>query len=64
MIEVLWADDGTGWTWHLICAAGRVLVYTPGRWPSILAAAEDAKSYRMAFWAVADAVDHRQARCV
>lgn len=64
MIEVRWADDGKGWTWFLMCARGRDLVYTSERYPSILAAAEGAKAYRVAFWAIADQIDHRQARCV
>lgn len=64
MIEVLWADDGRGWTWTLICALGRVLVYTDQRYPTILDAAEGGKAYRVAFWAVADCVDHRQARAI
>ena len=62
MIEVYRETDG--WTWRMICSSGRVLVYTAGRWSSILAAADDAKAYRTAIWAIADAVDHRQARCV
>lgn len=64
MIEVLWPDDGRGWTWVMICPAGRVLVYTPERFPSILAAADAAKRYRVAFWALADEIDHRQARAI
>lgn len=64
MIEVLWADDGRGWTWVMICELGRVLVYTSDRFPTILDAAEAAKAYRTAIWAVAEVVDHRQARCV
>lgn len=62
MIEVVWTD--TGWTWTLISAAGRVLVYTNERYPSILDAAEGGKTCRIAFWAVADLVDHRQARAI
>lgn len=64
MIEVVWPDDGRGWTWTLICPLGRVLVYTSERYPSILDAAEGGKAYRVAFWAIADRIDHRQARCV
>lgn len=64
MIEVLWADDGTGWTWTLICPAGRVLVYTSERYPSILAAGNAAKAYRASIWALADRIDHRQARAI
>lgn len=64
MIEVFWHDDGRGWAWKLICAVGRVLVYTDDRFPTILDAAEAAKAYRTAFWAVADLVDHRQARAI
>lgn len=62
MIEVVAAGDG--WTWVLLCARGRVLVYTDEIYPTDSAAADAAKAYRAAFWAVADSVDHRQARAI
>lgn len=48
----------------MICAAGRVLVYTSETFDDDGQAAEAAKDYRRRFWAVADQVDHRMARCV
>lgn len=62
MIEVVRLADG--WTWVMICALGRVLVYTAERWPRDIDAAEDARAYRAGFWAVADLIDHRQARAI
>lgn len=62
MIEVF--PVGNRWTWTLICAAGRVLVYTPESWPSDGEAAAAAKAYRATFWALADQIDHRQARAI
>lgn len=62
MFEVVQA--GNRWTWRMICAAGRVLVYTADSWPSMGEAAEEAKAYRAGFWRVADQVDHRMARCI
>lgn len=55
---------GNRWTWHMICAAGRVLAYTSESWETDMEAAEAAKSYRVAFWRIADQVDHRMARCI
>ncbi len=48
----------------MICFAGRTLVYTPETYDDDLIAAEAAKDYRRRFWAVADQVDHRMARCI
>ncbi|APZ81821.1 hypothetical protein vBEliSR6L_56 [Erythrobacter phage vB_EliS_R6L] len=62
MIELV--AVGNRWTWTLICPLGRVLVYTPASWPSDLEAADAAKAYRAAFWALADQIDHRQARAI
>lgn len=62
MIEVF--RSGHQWGWTLIGGCGRVLVAPPDLFDSDLAAADAAKSYRAAFWRVADAVDHRQARAI
>lgn len=62
MIEVV--KIGDRWTWTMICPAGRVLVYTPALFASDHEAAEAAKAYRTAIWALADRVDHRQARAI
>jgi hypothetical protein len=61
MFEVIPA--GNRWTWRMICAFGRTLVYTSETYDDDLLAAEAAKSYRTAFWRVADQVDHRMGRC-
>lgn len=62
MIEVVQA--GNRWTWTLIGVCGRRLVWTDESWPTIEGAASAAKAYRAAFWALADAIDHRQARAI
>lgn len=62
MFEVIPA--GNRWTWRMICAAGRVLVYTAESWATDFEAADAAKAYRAAFWAVACQVDHRMAACI
>lgn len=62
MIEVFQAGDR--WGWSLIGFCGRPLVWSPDRFDSDLAAAEAARSYRSAFWRVADDIDHRQARAI
>jgi hypothetical protein len=62
VIEVVRA--GNAWTWRMVCAVGRVLVYTAESWPTDTEAFAAAKSYRVAFWARADAVDHRMGACV
>lgn len=62
MIEVVLI--GNRWSWTMICPLGRVLAYTTESWPSISEAAEAAKAYRAALWAVADLIDHRQARAI
>lgn len=56
--------DGNRWTWRLIGFCGRVLVYTPDTYEQDHEAAAAAKAYRSGFWAVADQVDHRMARCI
>lgn len=48
----------------MICAAGRVLVYTDESWPTDMEAADAAKSYRARFWAIACQIDHRMAACI
>lgn len=62
MIEVYLC--GNRWAWALIGICGRRLVYNDQRFDSDLAAAAAAKAYRAAFWALADAIDHRQARAI
>jgi hypothetical protein len=62
MIEVF--ADGNRWTWRMICAAGRTLVYAPESFPCIESAADAAKRYRSAFWAIASQIDHRMAACI
>lgn len=62
MFEVIPA--GNRWTWRMICAAGRVLVYTPESWESDGEAAEAAKDYRRRFWAIACQIDHRMGACI
>lgn len=62
MFEVILV--GNRWTWQMICPAGRVLVYTAETYDDDGQAAEAAKAYRKGFWAVADQVDHRMARCI
>lgn len=62
MFEVI--PSGNRWTWRLICAAGRVLVYTRETFETDFAAAAAAKAYRSGFWAMADRVDHRMGACV
>ena len=62
MIEVI--ETAGGWTWRLICAAGRVLVYSGKTFATNFEAAYAAKAYRSGFWAVADGVDNRQARSI
>lgn len=62
MIEVI--PHGNGFTWHMICAAGRILAYSSESFPCIMSAAESAKRYRAAFLALADEIDHRMGRCI
>lgn len=62
MIEVV--SHGNGFRWTMICAAGRVLAHATETFPCINSAAKAAKQYRSRFWAVADSVDHRMARCI
>ena len=62
MIEVV--RHGNGWVWRFICAAGRVLAYSPESFPTDMEAAAHAKAYRAAFWAVACEVDHRMGGCI
>jgi hypothetical protein len=62
MIEVF--RCGNRWGWAMIAFCGRRIVWSNDRFDSDHAAAEAARAYRAAFWAVADAIDHRQARCI
>lgn len=62
VIEVI--PHGNGFTWRMLCDAGRVLVYVTEQYPCIMSAANAAKAYRSGFWAVADRIDHRMARCI
>lgn len=62
MIEVV--RIGNRWTWVMLCALGRVLVTTDETFPTDVAANDAAKRYRSTFWAIADAVDYRMARCI
>lgn len=61
MFEVI--EHGNGFAWQMICATGRVLYGPFPGFPCIGSAADAAKAYRVAFWRVADRVDHRMARC-
>lgn len=62
MIEVYLC--GNRWAWSLISYCGRRIVWSDERFDCIASAAAAAKAYRAAFWAVADAIDHRQARAI
>lgn len=62
MIETL--PHGNGWRWQWIAACGRVLWQHPGQFPCAATAFAHAKAIRGGFWAFADQVDHRQARCI
>lgn len=62
MIEMIAA--GNRWTWRMICAAGRTLVYTDESWPTDFEAFDAAKAYRTAFWAMASQIDHRMGACI
>lgn len=62
MIEVV--PHGNGFRWTMIGFCGRVLAYALETFPCIDSAARAAKEYRSRFWAMADSVDHRMARCI
>jgi hypothetical protein len=62
MIEVV--PLGNRFTWRMICTAGRTLAYTVESFPCIESAADAAKRYRSAFWAIASQIDHRMAACI
>lgn len=62
MIEVV--ENGNGYSWRMLCDRGRVLAYCDRVYASILAAADAAKAYRVAFWAYACRVDHRMGACI
>lgn len=62
MFEVI--PHGNGWTWRMICAAGRVLVYCSEQWPTDFEAASAAKAWRAAFWDMAWGIDHRMGACI
>lgn len=62
MFEVIPA--GNRWTWRMICAAGRVLVYTADSWATDFEAADAARAWRKRFWDHAWAIDHRMGACI
>lgn len=62
MLEVF--QNGNGWSWRWICAKGRTLVECLEVHPCDLTAFDAARNYRISFWRVADATDHRQGRCI
>lgn len=62
MIEVYL--DGNRWAWRLITACGRAIVTSAETFACGMSAATDAKRYRSTFWSIADAIDHRQGRCI
>jgi len=51
------------WHWTMIDPAGRVLVYRSD-FATEAAAIGDARAYRVAFFSIAAAVDHRQGACI
>ena len=51
------------WAWTLISAEGRILVYREG-YPDDESAIEAAKAYRIAFWGLADWIDHRMGAAI
>jgi hypothetical protein len=55
---------GNRWTWEMIAACGRVLVYTEDRYDTDFEAAEAVKKYRAAFWTMAWPIDHRMGACI
>jgi hypothetical protein len=62
MIEII--EAGSGFRWTFICNLGRVLAYSTEVYPSVDSAAAAAKAWRVQFWAVAAATDHRMAACI
>jgi hypothetical protein len=63
MLEVI--QYGNGWRWRWISFCGRVLVDNYEHYSdSLVCFTDGAKAYRTAFWALADQIDHRQARCI
>jgi len=62
MFEVV--PHGNGWAWRMICAAGRVLVYSLETFATDMEAAAAAKAYRVANWRHAATVDHRMGACI
>ena len=62
MIEVF--ASGNRWTFHFICAAGRILYYTDRTWETDMDAATEAKRRRAAFFRQACEIDHRQGACI
>lgn len=62
MIEVLLI--GNRWRWFWISAEGRVLIEGDGEHDSDMAAWGAAREWRASFWAMADQIDHRQARAI
>lgn len=62
MFEVI--PHAGGFTWRILSAAGRVLVYSDQVFVCDLAAANAAKAYRSGFQIVARDVDHRMGACI
>lgn len=62
MFEVI--PKGNGFTWQMICAAGRVLVYTSEVFPCTFSAAKAAKAYRQDIWGLGLTIDNRQGACI
>ena len=48
----------------MIASDGRLLVYTEETYDSDFAAADAAKAYRTAFWALGREIDHRMGACI
>jgi hypothetical protein len=62
MIEII--PHGNGYRWRWIGATGRTLAECFNVHTRDVDAWTAAKAFRIAFWAVADGVDHRQGRCI
>lgn len=62
MIEIY--PSGNGFGWRMISAEGRPLVERPEAHPCTFSAADAAKAFRAAFWALADSIDHRMGACI
>lgn len=62
MIEVV--PHGNGFTWRMICAAGRTLAYASEPFPCMISAEVAAKTFRNEFWDRASRIDHRMGACI